>query len=139
MNSRLTAIIVLLFGCAILAGQSSPQVKKTNVKDTSPASGKEMFVQYCASCHGKDGKGAGPAAPALKIPPTNLTTLASRNNGTFPEVRVARIIEGSDELAAHGSMDMPIWGQVFHQMDGSALMKLRVANLSAYLKTLQVK
>ena len=139
MNARLTAIIVLVCGCAILSGQSSPQVKKTNVKETSPASGKEMYVQYCASCHGKDGKGAGPAAPALKIAPTNLTTLATRNNGTFPELRVVRIIEGTDELAAHGSMDMPTWGQVFHLMDGSALMKLRVANLSDYLKTLQVK
>jgi len=139
MNPRLTAIVVLAFGCAILPGQSSPQVKKTNVKETSPASGKDMYVQYCASCHGKDGKGAGPAASALKIPPTDLTTLATRGKGTFPELRVVRIIEGTDELAAHGSMDMPTWGQVFHQMDGSAVMRLRVANLSAYLKTIQVK
>ena len=138
MNPRLAAIMVLLFTCGIFLGQSSPQVKKTTVTDTSPASGKEMYLQYCASCHGKDGRGGGPAAAALKLPPTNLTSLATRNDGTFPEVR---IFEGSDDLAAHGSRDMPTWGQVFHQMEGSgpATAKLRVANLTGYLKSLQVK
>lgn len=141
MNPRLAAIMALLFTCGILGGQSSPQVKKTSVKDTSPASGKEMYLQYCASCHGKDGKDDGPAAAALKVPPTNLTSLAARNNGNFPDVRIARIIEGSDDLTAHGSRDMPTWGQVFHQMEGSgpATTKLRVANLTGYLKGLQAK
>ena len=141
MNPRLAAIMVLLFTCGIFLGQSSPQVKKTTVTDTSPTSGKEMYLQYCASCHGKDGRGGGPAAAALKLPPTNLTSLATRNDGTFPEVRISRIIEGSDDLAAHGSRDMPTWGQVFHQMEGSgpATAKLRVANLTGYLKSLQVK
>jgi len=73
MHSSRTAIVVLLFGCGILAGQSAPQIKKTPVKETSAASGKEMYVQYCASCHGKEGKGDGPAAAALKTPlPTLL-------------------------------------------------------------------
>ena len=51
-------------------------------------------------------------------------------------MRIARIIEGSDDLAAHGSRDMPTWGQVFHQMEGGgpATTKLRVANLTGYLK-----
>ena len=139
MNPRSGPLVVLLFSCGLLAGQNAPQVKRTAVKETSPASGKEMYLQYCASCHGKDGKGDGPAASALKAPPMNLATLAARNNGTFPDVRVARIIEGADELTAHGSRDMPTWGQVFHQMEGSATMKLRVANLTNYLKSLQAK
>ena len=135
------AVVALLCTCGIVAGQGSPQVKKTDVKETSPASGKEMYLQYCASCHGKEGKGDGPAASALKAPLPSLTTLAARNKGTFPDVRVARIIDGSDDLAAHGSRDMPTWGQVFHQMEGSgpSTMKLRVANLTSYLKTLQAK
>jgi mono/diheme cytochrome c family protein len=139
MNPRSSALVVLLFGCGILAGQGAPQVKKTTVKETSPASGKEMYLQYCASCHGKDGRGDGPAASALKVAPMNLATLAARNNGNFPDVRVARIIEGLDELTAHGSRDMPTWGQVFHQMEGNATIKLRVANLTNYLKSLQAK
>lgn len=139
MHPGSKAILVLLLSSGVLAGQGGPQVRKTNVKETSPASGKEMYLQYCASCHGKDGKGGGPATAALKAAPTNLTTLASRNNGTFPDVRVARVIEGSDELTAHGSRDMPTWGQVFHQMEGDTTMKLRVANLTSYVKSLQTK
>jgi mono/diheme cytochrome c family protein len=139
MNRQLRATLVLFFSCGILAGQGSPQVRKTLVKVPVAASGKEMYVQYCASCHGKEGKGDGPAAAALKASNTDLTTLAARNKGVFPEVRVARIIEGSDELAAHGSREMPTWGQVFHKMEGDAAMKLRVANLTGYLKSLQAK
>jgi mono/diheme cytochrome c family protein len=141
MSPRLIAIVLVLLGCGIASSQTSPQVKKSPVKETSPASGKEMYLQYCASCHGKDGKGNGPAAPALKVAPANLATLSARNNGAFPEIKVSRIIDGSDDLAAHGSRDMPTWGQVFHQMEGggAATEKLRVANLTAYLKSLQGK
>ena len=141
MHPSLTAIIIVLLGCGIVSSQTSSQIKKTPVKETSPASGKEMYLQYCASCHGKDGKGDGPAASALKVAPTNLATLSTHNNGSFPEIKISRIIDGSDDLAAHGSRDMPTWGQVFHQMEGGtgATGKLRVANLTAYLKSLQGK
>jgi len=100
-----------------------------------------MYTHYCASCHGTDGKGGGPAAKAMKAPPSDLTKLTARNGGKFPDLKVARLIEGNDQLAAHGSRDMPIWGEVFHQMDGSgmATAKLRVANLTSYLQSLQGK
>jgi len=51
------------------------------------------------------------------------------------------VIDGNDSLVAHGSRDMPIWGDVFHRMDGSGpeMMKLRIANLTAYLKSIQAK
>ena len=141
MHPRLTALLTALLSCGILVCQTSPQVKKAPVKETSPDSGREMYLQYCASCHGVAGKGDGPAASALKTPASNLTTLTARNKGTFPEIRISRMIEGSDELAAHGSRDMPTWGQVFHLMEGtnSATGKLRVANLTGYLKSIQGK
>jgi mono/diheme cytochrome c family protein len=140
MRSHLL-VVSALSTCAILAAQSVPQVKKTAVTATSPASGREMYIQYCASCHGKDAKGGGPAAVALKVAPIDLTTLTSHNNGKFPDIRIARLIEGSDDLAAHGSREMPIWGEVFHQMDGSgaSTTKLRVANLTGYLQSIQGK
>jgi mono/diheme cytochrome c family protein len=125
MNSRFTTIGALLCGCCLLAAQTSPQIKKTTVTPTSPTSGKDMYVQYCAACHGKVGKGDGPAAKALKTQPTNLTTLTSNNHGAFPNIRIAQVI--SDDLAAHGSREMPIWGEVFTHMDagGAASAKLR--------------
>ena len=141
MNSRFTTIATLLCGSCLLAAQSAPQIKKTTVSPTSPASGKEMYVQYCATCHGKEGKGDGPAAQALKAQPANLTTLTVNNHGTFPDFRIARAIEGTDKVAAHGSRDMPIWGEVFNRMDagGAATTKLRVENLAEYIKSLQAK
>jgi len=133
-------LALLIGGGWFPAAQIAAQVKKTTATPTSPVSGREMYMQYCASCHGKDGRGDGPAATALKVAPTDLTTLAQKQ-GSFPELRVARVIEGSDNMAAHGSREMPIWGEVFNRMDagGAATMKLRIGNLTQYLKSLQVK
>jgi mono/diheme cytochrome c family protein len=123
----------------LLNAQSTPSVKRVPATETSPASGKEMYVQYCATCHGKDGKGDGPAAKAMKTAPGDLTKLASQNGGAFPDVKVARLIDGADEISAHGSRDMPVWGRVFHEMEasGSTTAKLRISNLTAYLKSIQ--
>ena len=35
--------------------------------------GKEIFITYCASCHGESGKGDGQAAAALEPPPADFT------------------------------------------------------------------
>jgi mono/diheme cytochrome c family protein len=98
-----------------------------------------MFVTYCASCHGKDGKGNGPAAAALKSVPTDLTQLAASNGGRFPENHVAQTIKGDFATPSHGSRDMPVWGALFASMgtasDGS--MQLRIRNLTKYIASLQ--
>jgi hypothetical protein len=77
----------------------------------------------------------------MKAPPTDLATLARRNGGKFPEVRVYQSIEGDAELAAHGSREMPVWGTAFRTMGGSdeASVKLRVRNLTRYIESLQQK
>jgi cytochrome c553 len=97
-----------------------------------------MFNEYCAVCHGQDGKGSGPAAPALKKMPADLTQLTAHNKGKFPDTQVAGYIEGDDKLDAHGTRDMPMWGGVFKSMSGgSDITRMRVANLTAYIKSLQ--
>jgi len=109
-------------------------------KQTSPTSGKEMFNEYCAVCHGQDGKSGGPAASAMKHTPADLTQLSAHNKGKFPDARVARYIEGDDKVAAHGSASMPMWGQVFKSMSGNEdIVRMRVANLTEYVKSLQAK
>ncbi len=87
---------------------STPEIKHVPATYTSPSSGKEMYNAYCASCHGADGKGDGPAAPALKAPPTNLTALAAKTGGTFPAAHVAAVIQGGAMTPAHGSKEMPV-------------------------------
>ncbi len=51
------------------------EVMTMEVVESSPDSialGRELFVTNCASCHGEDGSGGGPAAAALDPPPRNL-------------------------------------------------------------------
>ena len=100
-----------------------------------------MYAAYCASCHGKDAKGNGPAAPALKLPPPDLTTLAKRNGGKYPTLRVESILQGRESLVSHGDQEMPVWGPVFRAMTSNpnAMVAMRIQNLNQYLESLQVK
>jgi len=132
----------LLFGIAGLAmvGQAQQGVKKVAAKPTVSVVGKDLFVQYCAVCHGKDGKGGGPAAEALKSAPTDLTQISKRNNGTFPEERMMRMLQGQERVTAHGSQDMPVWGNVFSNMSSNLTLKqARMHGLVQYLEELQEK
>jgi mono/diheme cytochrome c family protein len=111
------------------------------VTKTAPTSGKQMFVNYCAPCHGVDGRGNGPAAPALKTPPTDLTVLSRNNHGKYPDTHIVTTLQYGSELPSHGSAQMPVWGPIFGKMNTSNSQDrmLRVSNLSRYLETLQVK
>lgn len=116
------------------------QAKKAPVKSDTPLSGAGMFKDYCAVCHGKDGKGDGPAAPALKQTPANLTTLAKRHGGKFPDLYVQQVLRNGAKAPAHGDAEMPVWGPLFRSMDADpAIMYVRISSLVNYIKSLQVK
>ena len=131
-------VLVALMGLALSAGTATaqPKVEKGPIKPTSAADAGQMFSTYCAVCHGKEGKGDGPAAKALAKAPADLTTLSARNNGTFPDGRVRRYIEGLDEVAAHGTRDMPMWGDLFRSLNRNTAA-IRVEALAQYLKAMQ--
>jgi mono/diheme cytochrome c family protein len=126
--------------CGLGVAQKTNEVT-VNVPHTSATSGKEMYLAYCATCHGKTGKGDGPTASALKIPPADLTTLSKRNHGEFPSARVVNLLNGSGGVAAHGSKEMPVWGPIFMAMEHqhASAVRLRIANLAGYVKSLQQK
>jgi mono/diheme cytochrome c family protein len=135
-----TLIITVLALCLDLSGyaQEKPKIKHASPSDTDPTSGVEMYRTYCAVCHGLDGKGNGPAAPALKQQVPDLTPLSRKNGGEFPMFRVSNIIHGDADIPAHGSRDMPMWGDVFRSLKrDEALVKLRVHNLAQYIESLQ--
>ena len=99
-----------------------------------------MFKSYCAPCHGLDGKGAGPAAAAMKRNPANLTELSAHNGGKFPEMKIFSTIKGDSDVASHGSRDMPVWGTLLPSVSSSqGEVQLRVSNLTGYVKSIQVK
>ena len=126
---------------ALLAQAQDKTIKHVPAKPTSAASGQEMYVSYCAVCHGKDGKGGGPAASALKVPPTDLTMLTKKNNGQYPSMHVASVIRGEGNLPAHGNKDMPVWGPLFMEMSQGheAQVQQRITNLDHYIESLQAK
>ena len=122
-------------------GEPAPAVKKVPVRSTTAVSGKELFREYCAVCHGVDAKGNGPAAAALKSPPADLTQIASKNGGKFDELRIMHIVNGeSEEPLAHGTKDMPMWGNIFgHMGSSSGIANVRVHNLVKYIESIQAK
>ena len=105
--------------------------------------GAELFSTHCASCHGVDARGNGPAAPALSTAPADLTRIAARSGGVFPESAIAKKIDGRFDLPAHGSREMPIWGsrlagEIPGFATGDEVARGRIASLVEYLKSLQV-
>jgi mono/diheme cytochrome c family protein len=125
---------------AIPATGQQKTVKQVPPAPTTLVDGKALFKQYCAVCHGIDGKGNGPAAGALKQEPGDLTQYARRNGGRFPEDKFMRILDGEESVAAHGNHDMPIWGAIFNKMDTNAtLVQMRLHALLDYVEQIQAK
>lgn len=127
-------------GLAGLAQQPTPKIQNVPLTQTSPVNGQQMYANYCAACHGANGMGNGPAASALKTPPVNLTTLSAQNGGMFPAQHVMMVLRMGVDNPAHGSADMPVWGEVMRSLNtnqSETIVNQRIYNLTNYLKTLQ--
>jgi mono/diheme cytochrome c family protein len=138
------ASITVLVSAALLAmaQQATPKVANVPIQQTSVSSGPQMYTNYCASCHGANATGNGPAAPALRFPPTDLTTLSKNNGGVFPSAHIVTVLQFGVESPAHGSANMPVWGDLMLSLHSGnsnpdMLVRQRIANLTAYLKKLQ--
>jgi len=101
--------------------------------------GSDSFQRYCATCHGRSGKGDGQVAAALKTRPADLTQLARRNDGLYPAERVRAVVAGyGSALPAHGPSEMPVWGPIFHALDPSDVrVAIRIDNIVEYVGKLQ--
>jgi mono/diheme cytochrome c family protein len=138
----LSSIVVLWAATAALhagdqRGGDLPRQQAPRVLADSLA-GRDSFELYCAPCHGSDGRGNGPVAPALKTPPPDLTQLARRNAGAFPADRIRAYVTGTGRtLPAHGPAEMPIWGPLFRAFETDVRVQERIKNLIQYLSTMQ--
>ena len=140
--SALGFVALILIAALSVRGQAPSRSAGSNqelpalIRSTK---GADLFRAYCASCHGVDAKGNGPAASALKTKAPDLTSLERKNGGTFPAARVRKTITGEDVIASHGSREMPIWGPIFHQVEEDIDRgNVRIENLVKYLESIQV-
>ena len=145
-GARIAFLFLPVLAAALLVGslgwgQEKTTIKKTPITQSNSTSGKQMFADYCAPCHGLSAKGDGPAAAALKTPPADLTQLAKKNNGKFPMDHVMNDLRQGSSLSAHGSSDMPVWGPLFKSLDTTnpVMVDQRIHNLSVYIESLQAK
>ncbi len=106
------AIVLTVLPAIAVARQPPPSPGKP-ADDPVLARGATLYRIHCASCHGSKGAGDGPVASALRTKPTDLTSLAQRAGGKFPEEKVHSTIDGRTAVAAHGARDMPVWGLSF--------------------------
>ena len=135
----LMLVLVLLVSVVV---SSSAQIGYQRHPPIRPVDGASIFGNYCAACHGLDGRGKGPVSKALKQEVPDLTSLSLRNHGTFPAIHVRTVITfGADDLLpAHGSKEMPIWGRIFHEIEfDQDLGNVRLENVTKYLESIQRK
>lgn len=104
--------------------------------------GEELYHRHCGSCHGMTGEGNGPVSTILDPKPADLTRIAARHGGAFPDAKILRIVDGRDPVVAHGTREMPVWGERFSegQIPGAGTMastRGQVLLLIHYLKSIQ--
>jgi mono/diheme cytochrome c family protein len=147
--SKTSVYFIGLQGAILLAGlfaaaSTAPDNKVQHATDRpggrviASLKGVDIYRAYCASCHGTQGKGDGPVAPALNATIPDLTAIAYKNGGVFPTARVLKIIAGDEAILGHGSREMPIWGPLFHQVEEDRdYGEVRLQNVTEYLKSIQ--
>lgn len=133
--------LFLAFGIAAQENPGASRDDKSQLPSGYVPSGKTMFKQYCASCHGADGKGRGPATPTLNTRVPDLTTLTKRHDGKFPFEYVESVLRFGPGLSAHGSSEMPVWGPVFQYLENynESAVRQRIRNLCEYIESMQQK
>jgi mono/diheme cytochrome c family protein len=103
-------ILLVLSGIMLLPISLNGSVSAAEIDQ-----GQKLYLKYCSSCHGKDGRGNGPVTPYLKIKVPDLTLLKKKNNGIYPLDYVMSTIDGRRAVRAHGDRQMPVWGEIFRE------------------------
>jgi len=141
MHCSSLAIVAVSFGISLVAFAQPPT--KTRHRPNI-ASGKELFHQHCSVCHGVDAKGKGSMydplspEPSRRVPPADLTVLSEKNGGKFPADRVSDAMLAKGPIPAHGTPNMPAWGDVFYNLKSDPKRgEERVRDVSAYIESIQ--
>lgn len=131
-------------GAALLALALACATADTGEETQRIAAGRAEYEAYCAACHGIEANGAGPMAPYMSPPPSDLRRIAARRGGVFPGAALEAWIDGRDPIASHGTRDMPIWGNAFREESEldqltETRVRGRIVQLVAYLESIQIE
>jgi len=141
LSTPIVTMFLLLSLLVVSPGQKTASLPSKSNPAHIPLDGAKIFQQHCATCHGSDGRGNGPAAGALQQPLQDLTLISSKNGGKFPYQQVKEITDGKrSPTAAHGTREMPVWGPIFHQVESDQDWgEVRLDAVTKYLESLQQK
>jgi mono/diheme cytochrome c family protein len=145
--------LIAIVGIFVLVAFASTTFGEVKIKEApltwqqaALTDGEELYQELCAACHGVGGKGDGPAASALVKPVSDLTVLTANNDGVFPQKQVEDSITGKSRVVAHGTVDMPVWGQRFEELRPDwkqyrrkALARQRIYNMTLHIESLQAE
>jgi mono/diheme cytochrome c family protein len=138
---RLLARAVGIAALAALTTGSCPAQQRP--EKSALAAGAKFYRENCAVCHGNDGKGNGapPASSSFTETPPDLTTLAKRHDGKFPDAYVESVLRNGVQLRDHGPAEMPVWGMILKATTKSDEAKVneRIKSLVDYLSSIQAK
>ncbi len=131
------------FGPALAALAGEAVLASCALSGQPVSVGRAAYSEHCSSCHGTRARGDGQMAVFVATGVPDLRGLSQRNGGEFPAQRVYQTIDGRQELASHGSREMPVWGIGFQDLgrdaDQEQSVRDKILDVVSYLKTLQVE
>ncbi len=139
VTERIVKLVILWLALGFVLASAQNREQPPPIR---PVEGANIFKDFCAPCHGLDGRGKGPVSRNLKQEVPDLTRLSRRNGGKFPagQVRNTLMFGGNQALTAHGSRGMPIWGPIFHEIEFDRdLGYVRLEDVTKYLESIQRK
>jgi mono/diheme cytochrome c family protein len=137
MKMKAITLAILAVGFSLFLYAAAPTAASGQGKDKN-ARGQQLYMEYCASCHGTDGKGGGPVAASLKTAVTDLTKIPLQE-GKFPALKIKNIISGQYTVPPHGTREMPVWSLYFSHTRGRGVAEANLVALTRYIESIQVK
>ena len=103
--------------------------------------GEQLYITYCATCHGESAGGAGSLSGLLNVDVPDLRTLSANNNGEFPMLEVIHAIDGRAGVRGHEN-PMPLFGEMFFSekfgpYGAEAFIRGQMLSIALYIESIQ--
>lgn len=147
IKQKYILLMIILLTALLYIFPQSTSASEINPPEEVISAGAQTYYRFCSVCHGETAKGDGQFSENMKVAPPDLTTLTKSNNGVFPWIHLYSIIDGTNISKAHGSKEMPIWGDLFNlnhwsssnMENATTIVHGRIFELLLYLNSIQVE